>query len=316
MKIAISDCLLGTNCRYDGGNKKSGFIVDELLKYFEHISFCPEDLAFGTPRESIKLLKNGDKIDIIGNKTKNIYTDKLKEISSNYVDDFKNDEIIGFIFKSKSPTCGLERVKVYLLNGYNSDDKSSGIFASAIKDNFSLLPMEEEGRLEDSWLRENFIMQLFAFKSFEELKKSIKSFGELVAFHSSYKYLILSKSNEDYKKLGNIVANHQKLDLDEVMKKYEISFKKSIAKKNSIGKTINVLEHIYGFMKNQLDEDEKRELFNSFKDFKNRVVPLIVPISFLNLYVQKYGIDFIKNQVFLNPYPKELALRSNIESYK
>lgn len=315
MKIAISACLLGVNCRFDGGHKKDKFITDELSKYAEFVSFCPEDATLGSPRESMRLVHFEDGIKMIGNKSKQDYTTTIKEYSIKRLNELKKSDICGIILKSKSPSCG-QKVKVYLPNSMPDDIQSDGVFASLTKEVFPNFPIEDEGRLQDSWLRENFVMQLFAYSDFEKLKASIKKYGELVEFHSSYKYLLLSKSTKDYELLGRVVANHQKLDLKEVLLSYEIVFKEAIAKKSSIKKSMNVLEHIYGFLKNNLDKSEKDELFKIFDEFRDRVIPLIVPISIINIYTKKYSVEFLLKQKFLNPYPADLALRSNINALK
>lgn len=228
----------------------------------------------------------------------------------------QKDELCGFILKSKSPTCGLERVKVYQEINAPSKKNGVGIFAGKIKENFPLLPLEEEGRLNDPWLRENFLMQIFAYRHLFEFLKSKPMFKNLVDFHTSYKYLIYSKSQSLYKELGNIVANHDKKELDEVLELYKVAFLQAISKKGTISKTYNVLLHILGYFKKLITKEEKEEMLETMQEFKEGIIPLIAVIKLLNIYTRRFDISYLQNQKFLNPYPKQLALESTVKAYK
>ncbi|QOY54232.1 DUF523 and DUF1722 domain-containing protein [Candidatus Sulfurimonas marisnigri] len=314
MKIAISACLLGEKVRFDKGHKRDEFVMDELSKYAEFISFCPEHFAFGSPRPSIKMVKDNENLKIISNKTGEDLTDTLLQSSQNDLEKVKTNNVVGIIFKSKSPTCGLISSKVYLENGF-AEGKDDGMFASLCKKEFPLLPMEEEGRLQDSWLRENFIMQVFAYDSFERFKQSAK-IKDLVLYHQHSKFMLQSKDETLYRELGRIVGNHEPKEFSDILSEYEYVFKTAISKKSSIGKTRNVLEHIAGFLKTFLDSDEKKILHEQIDDYANKIIPVIVPLSTLKLYATKYNVSYLLEQTFLNPYPKELALRSDIKSVK
>lgn len=314
MKIAVSGCLLGEKIRFDAGHKRDDFIVDELGKYAEYISFCPEHIAFGSPRPSIRMVKDEEHLKILSNKTGEDLSDVLLQTSQDELQRIKKENIRGIIFKSKSPTCGMSSSKVYLLNGF-AEGKDDGVFASLCKKEFGYLPMEEEGRLCDAWLRENFVMQLFAYDAFEGFKKDA-TMKNLVDFHQSYKFLLQSKDEKIYRELGYIVGNHEKKSFEETLEAYEMLFKSAISKKSSIGKTRNVLEHMAGFLKKFLNKDEKQMLHEQIDDCVAKIIPLIVPLSTLKLYATKYKISYLLGQKFLDPYPKELALRSDIKSVK
>jgi len=315
LNIGVSACLLGIECRFDGGHKRDDFINDELSAFATFHRFCPEDEILGHPRESIRLVNDALGIKAIGNKTQNDYTEQLTTTSKNMLIDIQKLDLDGFILKSKSPSCGLERVKLYLSNGM-TNGSTSGIFAKTILDALPYLPIEEEGRLQDSWLRENFLLQLFAYKDLKETLKTALKLSALIEFHTAYKYLILSKSQKHYKLLGKIVANTDKLDIESVKKSYFCAFCEAISIKNSRGKTVNVLEHMVGFIKNELNQKEKSALQKSFKQFKDGIIPLIVPIKLLELYIEKFDVSYLKGQRFLNPYPESLALRSELEAFK
>ena len=316
MQLGISTCLLGEKCRYDGSGCKDQFIVDTLSQYFEFIPYCPESVIFGTPRESIRLVEQNNEVRVLTNKTKKDVTQELKDISQTLCNKIEDDELCGFILKSKSPTCGMERVKVYQPINAPSEKKGVGIFANEIQKLYPYLPMEEEGRLNDPWLRENFLVQVYAYSDFQKFLKTSPSHKDLVEFHTGYKYLIYSKSHDSYKILGSIVANHAKDPFSEVLKNYQKSFYEAINEKGSIKKTYNVLLHIFGYFKKLLSKEEKEHVLNSCDEYKKGIIPLIAVIKLLNLYVKKFDDQYLKKQKFLHPYPAELGLRSDLGAYK
>jgi uncharacterized protein YbbK (DUF523 family)/uncharacterized protein YbgA (DUF1722 family) len=315
MKIAVSACLLGENIRFDGGHKRDRFITDELSQFAEFISFCPEHLAFGTPRPSIRLVKGADSIHVLSNKSGDDLTDALEQTSRDELAKLETQPLCGIIFKSKSPSCGMKSAKLYLDNGM-AEGKGDGVFAQMCRERYPLLPMEEEGRLEDAWLRENFVMQLFAYEAIEKLKATTPSLGDLVRFHTINKFMLQSKDEQLYRELGNIVANRDNLSFETLFGMYELGFKTAIARKSSIKKTRNVLEHLVGFFKNDLTKNEKEMLHTQINDYTDKIIPLIVPLSTISLYAKKYNTSYLLDQTFLIPYPKTLALRSHISSGK
>lgn len=316
MKLGVSACLLGTLCRYDGAHAKDEFIVKTLQNYFEFVPYCPENMIFSTPRETIRLVQVDKDIKVITNSTKKDVTEELSNISKLCAKKIQDDDLCGFILKSKSPTCGMERVKVYEKENAPSEKKGVGLFAKEIKERYPLLPLEEEGRLNDAWLRENFLMQIFSYKHIFEFLKTKPNLNDLIKFHTSYKYLIYAKSHLAYKELGNIVANRDKKELNVIFEEYKIAFLEAISLKGSISNTYNVLLHIFGYFKKLITKEEKAEILESIDEFKNEIIPLIVVIKLLNLYTKRFDLEYLKTQKFLNPYPKELALRSTVKAYK
>jgi uncharacterized protein YbgA (DUF1722 family)/uncharacterized protein YbbK (DUF523 family) len=316
MKLGVSSCLLGNLCRYDGAHAKDEYIVKILQKYFEFVPYCPEHIVFGTPRDTIRLVETKEGIRVQNNKTNADVTAVLEKSALQCAQHIKNDDLCGFILKSKSPTCGMERVKVYQEINAPSEKKGIGLFAKHIQELYPYLPLEEEGRLNDDWLKENFLMQIFAYKELYEFLNTKPTFNDLVVFHTSYKYLIYAKSQMAYKELGNIVANHEKKDLLEVLEAYKIGFLKAIYLKSDIAKTYNVVLHIYGYFKKQISKEEKEIVLATLEEYKDQIIPLIAVIKILNIYVTRFDIAYLKGQKFLNPYPKELALRSSIKAYK
>lgn len=315
MKIAVSSCLLGEKVRFDSGHKHDHFITDELSRYAKFVPFCPENLAFGNPRPSLRMVRDDNGLIIQSNKDGSDLTSTLLRASHDDLSRLKEQPLSGIIFKSKSPSCGLSSAKAYLPNGFVKG-KENGLFAGLCKEHFPLLPMEEEGRLNDPWLRENFIMQLFAYHDFENFKSSSTDIKALVDFHQSYKFMLQSKNEVAYRKLGKIVGSHDKKNTAELYKEYESTFKMTIGEKSSIGKTRNVLEHMAGFVKNDLSEIEKKTLHEQIKDYAEKIIPLVSPLSTLSMFANKYDATYLLGQKFLQPYPKELALRSDIKSGK
>ncbi|MGZ8548809.1 MAG: YbgA family protein [Sulfuricurvum sp.] len=315
MKIAVSACLLGEKVRFDAGHKHDHFITDELGKFAQFVTFCPEHLAFGTPRPTIRLVTVEGNTRVLSNKIGNDLTDALVKTSQDELAKLEREPLCGIIFKSKSPSCGMNSGKLYLPNGM-SDGKRDGVFMAMCRQRYPLLPMEEEGRLLDAWLRENFVMQLFAYDRFEMLKAASPTMGDLVKFHTSHKFLLQSKDEQLYRELGNIVGNRENLQLEVLLALYELGFKTAISRKSSIKRTRNVLDHLAGFFKKELTKSEKETLHEQIDDFAHKLIPLIVPLSTIHLYAKKYDTRYLLDQTFLNPYPKTLALRSHINGGK
>lgn len=316
MKIGVSSCLLGNQCRYDGSGSRDVFVVDELSKYFELIGYCPEEPVFGTPRDTIRLVEVNRDIRVHIGKSGEDVTGQLQNSSSTFAKKAKNDNLCGFVLKSKSPTCGMERVKVYQNKNAPSEKKGIGLFAKELRKLYPYLPIEEEGRLNDPWLKENFLMQVFAYNNIKSFLSTNPSYKDLVEFHTNYKYLIFAKSEVSYKALGKIVANHEKKEIKEIFDIYTVEFLKAISEKSTIKKTYNVLLHIIGYFKKNITKDEKEHLLTACNEYKNEIIPLIAVTKLINLYVKRLDQQYLKSQKFLNPYPKELSLRSDIKAYK
>ena len=318
MKLGVSACLLGTACRYDGVGATDKFIVDILQKYFQTVPYCPETIIWGSPREAIRqtLSETGELKIVTSTKNPKDVTTELENISLECADKIQNDDLCGFILKSASPTCGLERVKVYKPFNAPSVKNGVGVFAKKIKEKYPYLPVEEEGRLIDPWLRENFLMQIFAYQDLHNFIKSNPSFNDLVIFHTSYKYLIYSKAQKSYTTLGRIVANKDKKQLNEILPEYKEEFLKAISLKGNVNKTYNVLLHMFGYFKKLITKEEKEDILQALNEYKEKIIPLIAVMKIINLYVKRFDVQYLKVQKFLNPYPKELSLRSDIKAYK
>lgn len=312
MTIAVSACLLGEKVRFDGGHKEERFVTRELGRYATFVPFCPEAPAFGTPRPSIRLVDVAGAVRVWSNKDDSDLTEALERQVTLQCDAIASEPLCGIILKARSPSCGLGSTKLYRTNGH-TEGKSDGLFAKACKERFPLLPIEDEGRLQDLWLRENFIMALFAYDAFERFKAEA-SMHALVRFHTCNKFLLQAKDEALYRQMGQLVGNAQGMKFEELLERYETLFKSAINRKSSIKRTRNVLEHMAGFFKRHLTPGEKAALREQIEDYAARLVPLAVPLSTLKLFAQKYEQHYLLEQSFLEPYPKTLALRSYIDS--
>lgn len=317
MKIGVSECLLGVQCRYDGLGSKDKYVVEILQEFFEFKAYCPEKVIFGTPRDTIRQVEVNDAIVIQKSNASDEDVTAVLEASCNTMaDQAYQEELCGFILKSKSPTCGMERVRVYQDGKSMFEKKGTGLFTQALRKRYPYLPIEEESRLGDAWLRENFLMQVFAYEEFHRFMKSNPKMRDLVAFHTGYKYLIYAKSAVAYKLLGNIVANRDGQTFNQIIQAYRKIFLETIALRGNIAKTTNVLFHIYGYFKKIISKEEKAHLRTAIEEFKEEIIPLIAVIKLFNLYVKRFDMYYLKQQKFLNPYPPKLALRSNVKAYR
>ena len=312
MKIAVSACLLGEKVRFDGGHKQDAFIMKQLSHYASFIPFCPEAKAFGIPRPSIRLVEDNH-MQVISNKDGRSLSAPLEAAVGSELAMLEKHSLTGIILKSKSPSCGLGSAKVYLPNGQSSG-KSNGVMAQKLQEVYPYLPIEEEGRLQDPWLRENFVMQIFAYDRWIKLLERSVSMHGLISFHTASKFLLQAKDEQNYRALGKIVANHENDDLTTCLNKYGALYLQTIAIKSSIKKTRNVLEHMAGFLKKVLHVNEKEMLHQLIQEYVEGIIPLITPMSMLLMLAKKYDSAYLLEQYFITPYPKELALRSSIQS--
>ena len=312
IKLGISTCLLGENVRYDGGHKLDWFLTDTLGQYVEYVPVCPEvECGLPIPRESMHLEGDPESPRLVTIRTKQDMTDRMVKWAQKRVVDLEKEELCGFIFKSDSPSSGMERIRVYNEKGMPVK-KGVGIFARTFMEHFPLLPVEDEGRLHDPELRENFIERIFTLKRWREVLVKREKRGEVVDFHTRHKLLILSHSPKHYQTIGKLVARAKDLPLKELYQQYQTLFIESLELKTTPKKNANVLQHMMGYFKEQLPSDEKKELLEVIGHYREGYIPLIVPITLINHYVRKYDQPYLKQQIYLNPHPLELQLRNHV----
>jgi uncharacterized protein YbgA (DUF1722 family)/uncharacterized protein YbbK (DUF523 family) len=312
IKLGISTCLLGKNVRYDGGHKLDRFLTDTLGQYVEYVPVCPEvECGLPIPRESMHLEGNPDSPHLVTTRTKQDMTDRMVQWAQNRVSVLEKEDLCGFIFKSDSPSSGMERIKVYNEKGMPVK-KGVGIFAKIFMDYFPLLPIEEEGRLHDPNLRENFIERIFTLKRWREALAKKESRGIVVDFHTKHKLLILSHSPKHYQTMGKLVAKAKELPIKELYQQYQTILMEALQLKTTPKKNSNVLQHMMGYFREELSSDEKQELLEVIEKYRQEYIPLIVPITFIQHYVRKYDQPYLKEQVYLHPHPLELQLRNHV----
>lgn len=312
IKLGISTCILGENVRWNAGHSRDAFITDTLGQFVDFVPVCPEvECGFGVPREPFRLVGDPAAPRLITRETKVDYTDRMLTWAKKRVIELEKEGLFGFVFKSRSPSSGMERVKVYGEKGHPVL-KGVGLFARAFMDHFPLVPVEEDGRLHDLKIRENFIERIFVFKRWRELLDEAPIRGKLVEFHTRHKLLILSHSPKDHRIMGKMVAGAKNLPLKRLYDHYQVNLMEALRLKSTPKKHINVLLHMMGYFKRELSSDEKQELLGVIDHYRQGYVPLVVPLTLMNHYVRKYKQPYLQKQYYLNPHPAELKLRNHV----
>jgi uncharacterized protein YbgA (DUF1722 family)/uncharacterized protein YbbK (DUF523 family) len=312
IRMGVSACLLGQQVRYDGGHKHDRYITDILGEYLEFVAVCPEvEAGFAIPRETFRLVGDPENPRLVTTRSNVDHTERMLAWAEKRVAELEKENLCGFIFKSDSPNSGLSRVKVYNAKGM-AEKKGVGLFARAFTRHFPLLPVEEEGRLNDAKLRETFIEQIFTLRRWRETMACGRSMKNLVDFHTRHKLLVLSHSPAHAKRMGKLVAEGKQMPIGEATTHYEGLLIEALRMKTTVKKNMNVLEHILGYFKAQLSADEKQEVLEIFDRYRREFVPLIVPVTLLNHYVRKFDQPYLKQQVYLNPHPIALKLRNHV----
>ena len=312
IRLGISTCLLGEKVRWNGDHKLDPFLVDTLGQFVEYVPVCPEvECGFGVPREPLRLVGDPRAPRLVTSNTGRDVTDRMVAWAQNRVVELENEELCGYIFKSKSPSSGMERVKVYNEKGVPAKT-GSGIFARIFMDHFPLLPVEEEGRLHDPKLRENFIERIFTFKRWRDCLAQKKTRGTLVDFHTNHKMLLLSHSPDLHRRMGRLVGQAVARPIEQLYEEYRDLLVEALRLKTTAKKHTNALMHAMGYFKRELTGDEKQELLEIIDLYREEHVPLIVPITLINHYVRKYDQPYLKKQFYLHPHPLELHLRNHV----
>jgi len=312
LRLGISRCLLGDEVRFDGGHKRDSFLTDVFGRYVEWVPVCPEvEAGLGTPREAMRLVGDPQNPRLVTIKSGTDHTRALETLTNNRIAQLIGLDLSGYVFKKGSPSCGIERVRLYNEHGITNRN-GVGLFARAFIEQFPLIPVEEEGRLCEPTLRENFIERVFCYRRWQEIVQSGVTRQALVQFHTIHKYLLLAHSPQQYKVLGRLVGQAERHRPKEFAHRYGELFMKTLAVKTTVRKHVNVLQHILGHFKDRLGTSEKAELAGVIGDFHRELTPLIVPLTLIKHYVQIFDVSYIRDQVYLNPHPKELMLRNHV----
>jgi len=312
ISVGVSSCLLGNPVRYDGGHKRDRYVTDTLGRYFRFVPVCPEmECGLPVPREAMRLIGDVDNPQLVTNRTGVDHTALMKAFCTRKVGELENEDLCGFIFKRASPSSGLYRVKLYHPAGH-AQKNGRGLFAAAVVKHFPYLPVEEEGRLHDAILRENFIEKVFSYRRWKEFLQDKPDYKKLIRFHTRQKLLIMAHSPQHYAALGKLVAEGKKKPGDQLLAMYEERFMEALSIFSTVKKNKNVLHHIMGYFKADLTRDEKAELLEVIGGYGKSLVPLTVPLTLVNHYVRKYDVSYLKSQFYLAPHPAELMLRNHV----
>ncbi|MCU0520939.1 MAG: DUF523 and DUF1722 domain-containing protein [Anaerolineae bacterium] len=314
IRLGVSRCLLGEKVRYDGGHKHDPYVTDVLGQYVDAwVGVCPEvECGLPVPRESMRLVGEPEAPRLVMPRSGADQTERMLSWTAGKLDELAGQGLNGFIFKKDSPSSGAFRVRVYDQNGVPKRE-GSGLFAGAFLKRFPNLPVEEEGRLHDLPLRENFIERIFAHARWMCLLREAPNPGGLVQFHSAVKLALMAHSPASYQALGRLVAKGGKLPWNELADAYYAGFMEGLSKLATRGRHVNVLQHLMGYLKDDLSSQDKQELLGVFTDYRQGLVPLIVPITLLKHHLARHAVpDWVHIQTYLNPYPKELMLRNHV----
>ena len=312
IRILISSCLLGEKVRYDGGHKREGYLVETLGRFVEWVRVCPEvDCGLPTPREAMRLVGDPKSPRLVTSKGGVDHTEQMSEFARRKMKELEPLNLCGYICKKDSPSSGMERVKVYGDSGIPAK-VGAGLFTKAFLDHFPLIPVEEEGRLNDPVLREMFIGRVFTLRRFRDLLAKGKTRGGLVSFHTDHKLLLLAHDRKGDTEMGRLVAAAKELAPSVLFDRYQGLLMEALSAKPTVKKSSDVLLHMMGHFKTVLSSDEKQELLEVITRYRQKLIPIIVPVTLIGHYVRKYRVSYLERQVFLNPHPVELMLRNHV----
>ena len=308
-RIGVSSCLLGQRVRFDGGHKRDDFVTGPLGELFEYVPVCPEvGIGMTVPREPIRLVGDAGQPRAVGVRNTALdVTGDLERFARQQAGVL--GDISGYIFKKDSPSCGMERVRVYQESGM-PERKASGIYARVIREQMPLLPVEEEGRLNDPVLRENFVNRVFAYRRWQLLVDSGVMASRLIQFHADHKYLVMAHSQAAYERMGRLLSNLAGVDLDAVGDEYVRELMTALTRRVTRTRHSNVLHHIMGYLKRAIDGGDKAELVQTIEAYRRGEVPLVVPITLLRHYFRRHPDPYMERQHYLRPHPEQLSLRN------
>lgn len=312
LRVGVSACLLGQKVRYDGGHKRDRFINDTLSRWVEFVPVCPElELGLGVPRPTIRLEKRAGEVALVEPRSGVDLTRRMTAFSRQRVRALRDERLCGYVLKNRSPSCGMERVQVW--NEAGMPEKTGrGLYAQALMAANPELPVEEEGRLCDPRLRENFVERLFAYRRVRGLFAGRWKLADLVAFHTVHKLQLMAHSPRHYREMGRLVAGAKALPRKEVQARYQAAFMAALTRVATPGRNTNVLQHMAGYFKKTLDDACKQELGGLIEDYRRGWSPLVVPLTLIRHHAHRLGVDYLKGQTYLEPHPKELMLRNHV----
>jgi uncharacterized protein YbbK (DUF523 family)/uncharacterized protein YbgA (DUF1722 family) len=312
IRLGISRCLLGEEVRYDGSHNLDNFLTGVLGRYVEWVPVCPEvEAGLGTPREPMRLVGDPQHPRLVTIETKVDHTNALERMATNRIEGLRKLDLCGYVFKKSSPSCGIARVRLYNEHGRFSR-KGVGLFARAFIEQFPLIPVEEEERLCDQTLRENFIERVFCYRRWQDLVQSGVTRETLARFHEHHKYVLMAHHPQQYEVLGQLIVPAHCHRPKELANLYGALFMKTLAVKATVFKHVTVLKHILGSFKERLSAHEKAELIGAIGDYRRGLTPLITPLALLKHCAQIFDVRDVREQIYLNQDPREIMLRFHV----
>ncbi len=311
IRLGISRCLLGDEVRFDGGHRRDDYLTDLLGRYVEWVPVCPEvEAGLGTPRDVMRLVGDPLHPKLITIEGEIDHTKTLNKMSVQRIRELKKNDLAGYVFKKNSPSCGIEQVRIYNEQGKRSGN-GIGLFARSFMEQFPLTPVEDEGRLCDPAVRENFIERVFAYRRWQDFMQGRVTKQALVQFHTIHKYLLMAHSPQQYQALGRLVAQAHRQSPKTLANLYGPLFMKALAVKTTVSKQVNVLHHMQGYFKTRLSAQEKSELSGAIDEYRRELTPLLVPLTLIKHYTQIFEVNYLRDQIYLDPHPSETMLRNH-----
>jgi len=317
VRLGVSACLLGEEVRYNGGHKRDAFLADVFGRYAEWVPVCPEvEIGLGTPRPAMRLVRIGrgeeTGIRLVTPETGADHTDAMRAWAARRAEELAAAELDGYVLKKDSPSCGMERVKLYPEEGGAPAKEARGLFAEALLHRLPHLPVEEEGRLNDPLLRENFIARVFVHARWRE-EEPRWTRASLMRFHERHKFLLLARNQAGMRRLGRLLGESGRRDsAQELARAYRDGLTEVLRRPPTRRGHTNVLQHMAGFVSDALDRGDREELRDTIDRYRRGLLPLIVPVTLIRHHVRRQENAYLRDQVYLEPHPYELMLLNHV----
>ncbi|MEN8006591.1 MAG: DUF523 and DUF1722 domain-containing protein [Candidatus Krumholzibacteriota bacterium] len=313
IRLGVSACLLGREVRYDGEHARDRFVVDTLGRHLTLIGVCPEDeLGMGTPRETVRLVGDPAAPKMLGSHSATDWTARMNRWSARRARELGAEDLCGYVFKKNSPSCGVFRVKVYTGKGNRSARRGRGLFVAEFSKRYPLMPIEDEERLHDPGLRENFLERIFAYRRLTDLFRGRWRRSAVVEFQSREKFLLMAHSPAGLPKLDQLIARNRDYGPAAFRDAYIIAFMEVMALKATSAKHAKVLKCLAGYLRDHLSAAERKRVLAAIEDYRRQRAPLTVPVTLLGHYIDLHEVPGLAHQTYLNPHPRELLLRNHV----